>query len=435
VLPHANHHPSRIRQPRIRVGITSPVLLELVSPPLGVALRTQVTIRAAVPEAPVDEHGNSRSREDDVGAPAESRKGSDVNAVAQALTVQSAPQGHLGRGVSRALALEARLDVAAGGNGPVRHGRERASWNDGGVAAQDDAREKQMRDLFNLRVDPDRVRSDTDAFLDREAVEPLPFELKSTTKTSISTVRDFNPDHVRKWKDKHWLFGFFDEHEQLQYCCYASPAIMRPWIEKLEAYVRPDIELAGRLGSRVTDEDLVAILGDKEVYSLSDAASIQKKQWKKQQYFDEMDVPATYSKDALIAALPENVTAEDVVAALGDEPRYLYTEVRAFLKGRWRRAMLEYMDGPPGYTKAKMLEILRLRARYILDRGTTLNNPHISKSFFADFDKITANHAIRVREMVATAEELAAAGVEPAEAAVMEAAAQEALAEETTPAD
>src|SRR4051812_30343304 len=94
----------------------------------------------------------------------------------------------------------------------------RMGWNDGAMAAQDDAREKKMRDLFNLRIDPDRRRSDTDAYLDRQDQEPLPFELKSTTKTSVSTVRDFNPDHVRKWRDKHWLFGFFDEQEELQYC-------------------------------------------------------------------------------------------------------------------------------------------------------------------------------------------------------------------------
>lgn len=103
------------------------------------------------------------------------------------------------------------------------------------MAAQDDAREKKMRDLFNLRVDPDRKRSDTDAYLDRPDLEPVPFELKSTTKTSISTVRDFNPDHVAKWRDKHWLFGFFDEQQELQNCCYASPAMMKPWIDKLEA--------------------------------------------------------------------------------------------------------------------------------------------------------------------------------------------------------
>jgi hypothetical protein len=301
------------------------------------------------------------------------------------------------------------------------------------VAAQDDAREKKMRDLFNLRIDPDRKRSDTDAYLDRPGVDPTPFELKSTTKTSISTVRDFNPDHVAKWRDKHWLFGFFDEQQELQYCCYASPAMMRPWIEKLEAYVRPDIELAARLGLRVTDEDLVAILGDKETYSYEDARSIQKNQWKKQEYLDAMDVQARYTGEHLLNLLPQGVTPEHVLAELGDKAVYHETDVKHLFGNRWRRAMEP--DIRPGYTKARMLEILQARAKYILDRGTTLNTPHISKKFFDDFEKITANHASRVREMVAEAEELAAQGVAPEEAAVMREAAAEAIPDETTGAD
>lgn len=295
------------------------------------------------------------------------------------------------------------------------------------MAAQDDAREKKMRDLFNLRVDPERKRSDTDAHLDRPDLDPVPFELKSTTKSSISTVRDFNPDHVTKWRDKHWLFGFFDEQEELQYCCYASPAMMKPWIDKLEAYVRPDIELAARLGSRVSEDDLIAILGSKDVYSYEDALSIHKKQWKKQQYFDAMDVEAGFTQQRLFSGLPEGVTPEQVRAELGDKPAYTVAEVKALLGSRWRRALAEQIDIPPGYTKARMLEILQERAKYVLERGTTLNNPHISKTFFGGFEKITANQAMRVREMVEEADQLAAKGITPAEAAVIREAAEEAI--------
>ena len=41
-------------------------------------------------------------------------------------------------------------------------------------------------------------------------------------------------------------------------------------------------------------------------------------------------------------------------------------------------------DDADGYTPAKMLEILKLRAIYLNQRGSTLNNPHIPKSFFAN---------------------------------------------------
>lgn len=296
------------------------------------------------------------------------------------------------------------------------------------MAAQDDAREKKVRDLFNLRVDPNRKRSDTDAYLDREGLDPVPFELKSTTKTSISTVRDFNPDHVKKWRDKHWLFGFFDEHEELQFCCYASPAMMKPWIDKLEEYVRPDVELAARLGSRVTEKDLEHILGDKAVYSHEDAAKIQKKQWKKQQYLDAMDVEAAYTRERLRSILPNNVSEESLVANLGDRATYSEAEVMQFLGRRWRRSMR--LDLPGGYTKGRMLNILRERAKYLLERGATLNNPHIPKKFFDGFEKITANQALRVREMVAEAEELAAKGVAPSQAVAMKEAAEEAIPDE-----
>lgn len=292
------------------------------------------------------------------------------------------------------------------------------------MAAQDDAREKQMRDLFNLRVDPDRGRSDTDAYLDRPNVDPVPFELKSTTKTSISTVRDFSPDHVRKWQDKHWLFGFFDQHEELQYCCYASPAMMKPWIDTLQGYVRPDLELAARLGSRVTEDDLIAILGDKDVYSPSDALSVYKKQWSKQQYFDAMDVLEGYTHECLVSILPKGVTEGSLVRELGDKDIYSLAEIKVLLKKKWRNAMIR--DVAPGYTKQRMLAILQERAKYLLARGATLNNPHISKKFFEGFEKITANHAMRVREMVAEAEEYVARGITPEEAALMqEAAAKE----------
>jgi hypothetical protein len=43
------------------------------------------------------------------------------------------------------------------------------------------------------------------------------------------------------------------------------------------------------------------------------------------------------------------------------------------------------MDETDGYTPEKMLEILKLRAIYLNQRGSTLNNPHIPKSFFANF--------------------------------------------------
>jgi hypothetical protein len=189
--------------------------------------------------------------------------------------------------------------------------------------------------------------------------------------------------------------------------------------------------LAARLGSRVSREDLVEILGDKDVYSYEDALSIHKRQWTKQQYLDAMDVQAGYTRERLFAVLPDAVTPDQVLARLGDKPVYGVDEVKAVLGRRWRRALSEQADISAGYTKARMLQILRERATYVLARGTTLNNPHISKSFFDGFEKITANHAMRVREMVAEAEQLAATGTTPEEAAAIRRAAEEAIPDPT----
>ena len=47
-----------------------------------------------------------------------------------------------------------------------------------------------------------------------------------------------------------------------------------------------------------------------------------------------------------------------------------------------------------------MLEILKDRARYVIERGSTLNNPHIPASYFAGWEEIKRDHAIRLRALV-----------------------------------
>jgi hypothetical protein len=43
---------------------------------------------------------------------------------------------------------------------------------------------------------------------------------------------------------------------------------------------------------------------------------------------------------------------------------------------------------------------MQQRARYVILRGSTLNNPHIPKKFFASFEKIVEEPAARLRELV-----------------------------------
>ncbi len=204
------------------------------------------------------------------------------------------------------------------------------------MSVQDDSREKELVQLFQLQQPKDRGRSDTDAYLEVDN-KLIPFELKSSTKSSVTTVRDFGPDHVKKWKDKHWLFGFYNPTgSRLLTCRYGSPSQMEGWIEEKKKYVLPDFVFAQKLPECVDYDLMLEVLGHeklKDTYTLEDAKRIQKKQYSSEFYKTFMDL--------------EN-----------------------------------------GYSKEKMLEIIRDRCKYILKRGATLNNPHIPASFLQKLPRI-----------------------------------------------
>lgn len=209
---------------------------------------------------------------------------------------------------------------------------------------QDDDREREMIELFDLIKDENEGRSGIDAFLELDGIN-IPFELKTTSSRSgsVTTVRDFGYDHILKWQNKHWLFGFYKEGKT--FYKYGSPALMQSWIKKKAEYIKPDFQLAKIASKNLTLEDLYLLLGEKESYSLEDAKSIQKRQYSTEKYLELQDIINGYSKD-------------------------------------------------------RMLNILKDRATYLMERGGTLNNPHIPGSYFKKWEKITKNHAARLREMV-----------------------------------
>lgn len=213
------------------------------------------------------------------------------------------------------------------------------------MTVQDDRRENELITLFKLEKPANATRSGTDAILNF-ANQQIAFELKSTTKSSVTTVRDFSPDHIKKWQGKHWLFGFYEPGgKTLKYCLYGSPKAMAPWIQEKAAYIQLDYQLADLLPELITKEVLYQMLGQKELYSIEDARQLQKKQYSMQQYRDKMDMEM-------------------------------------------------------GYSPERMLSILQDRCRYLLQRGSTLNNPHIPDSYFHGWERITTNHAQRLRELV-----------------------------------
>ncbi|WP_326525289.1 hypothetical protein [Sphingomonas sp.] len=211
--------------------------------------------------------------------------------------------------------------------------------------AQDDARENRLIDLFNLIQAPDRVRHGTDALLKLDGHE-YEFELKSVTtkRGGISTVRDLGPDHIAKWRNKHWIMAYF-EGGRLLYCRYGSPDAMRPWIEEKWNYIKADFELAKHVPGHITLEIMYEIIGKKAAYTMADAKKLHKNQ----------------------------MTAAEYTAA---------------------------MDDGDNYSPENMLEIFQDRARYIIERGSTLNNPHIPDAFLAPWPKIDQDYASELRQLV-----------------------------------
>lgn len=111
---------------------------------------------------------------------------------------------------------------------------------------------------------------------------------------------------------------------------------MEPWIGRIETHIAPDLALAKRAAFRLTLEDLHIVCGEKSVYGMGDAKALYKRQWSNSRYEEERDLPN-------------------------------------------------------GYSPRRMLEILRRRSEYLHRRGATLNNPHIPKGFFAQFDEHMIN--------------------------------------------
>lgn len=211
--------------------------------------------------------------------------------------------------------------------------------------AQDDVRENQLVDLFNLERPKNRVRHGTDAIL-KMGGKTLEFELKSvtTTKGGLSTVRDLGRDHIEKWRNKHWIIAFYSASGLIR-CKYVPPDGMATWIDKIWRYIEPDFQIADCVPPLITLEAMTRVIGKKKVYSLQDAKRLHKNQYSAQQYYERMDVPG-------------------------------------------------------GYSPERMLKIFRDRATYLIQRGSTLNNPHIPNQFFDPFPTIDRNHAVKLRKLV-----------------------------------
>jgi hypothetical protein len=208
------------------------------------------------------------------------------------------------------------------------------------MPVQDDERERELVRMFNLDWDPAHQRGGVDALLDVDVGgRPRRFEVevKSSTGSTVSTARDVGMEHIQKWRRKLFVIGFYTREArrpELRHCLCLTPIDMEPWIASIEFKVLIDFKLALLASRRLEFADLFDVCGKQETYSLEDAKRLHKQQWTAAEY---------------AAALDIDVGAERRISC------------------------------------AKMLEILKLRSKYIAERGATLNNPHITKAHLGRF--------------------------------------------------
>jgi hypothetical protein len=215
------------------------------------------------------------------------------------------------------------------------------------MAVQDDSRENEVIELLGLVKGNDRSGVDAFySFIHKGKTITIDIELKSTTNSTVSTARDVGIDHIDKWRSKYWIIAFYSPSgKDLISILGLSPEEMDPWISSIEDYISPDYKISELASRKLTMEDLFEVCEQKPTYGTDDAKKLHKQQWNSQKYEYEKDV--------------EN-----------------------------------------GYSQEKMLEILRLRSKYISERGSTLNNPHITQSFINSYSgKIVTVDQIRTKKV------------------------------------
>jgi hypothetical protein len=209
------------------------------------------------------------------------------------------------------------------------------------MTVQDDERERELSALFGLEWDAAHERHGVDALLTDIRVDGMTYqfevEVKSSTNFDIGTARDFGMSHIERWRKMFFVFGFYSKDRgrpELQRSLCLTPVDMEPWLQNKEAQMLIDFRLAARVPRNLQLEDLFMVCGEQPFYSIEDAKRLHKQQYSAAQYAEAAD-------------------------------------------------SLE--DGVPCISQDKMLNILKERAQYIAERGSTVNNPHITKTFFTSF--------------------------------------------------
>lgn len=130
---------------------------------------------------------------------------------------------------------------------------------------QDGKREADVAALFGLTLGSSRIDVDaTDEFGN-------PYELKTTSKGSVSTARDLGPQHIEKWSGRYWIVsrgenlvtGFvFLRH------FFLAPEHMNGWYRHILSRLDSDIQLSKKCLS-ILESHLPPIEHNRVEYLLS----------------------------------------------------------------------------------------------------------------------------------------------------------------------
>lgn len=199
-------------------------------------------------------------------------------------------------------------------------------------APQDDSREQDMLRVFGLRQETGSSRGDNDAFLDLGGKQAQCLELKSSTTTNLVTARDFSMQHILDWRSKHVLGSFYDKGgNTIRWSLLIPNVILKEWLDEQAAYIHCDISILESLVEEVSQEMVrqirISVFGEKEHYTLQELKRLLKQQINKEAYLEFLDVE---------------------------------------------------MDGERLCSPGQMDFAIIQRTKYLLNRGTSRNNPHIS---------------------------------------------------------
>lgn len=228
------------------------------------------------------------------------------------------------------------------------------------MTVQDDERERELVRLFNLSWDSAHQRAGVDAMLNLRVGERehlLEVEVKSTTTDTVSTARDVGMDHIIKWRRKLFVIGCYSRdarRPELLRCLCLTPDDMEPWIRGIEQKIAVDFNIAQRATGALDFDDLRAVCGHADSYTVAQAKAVLRQQRTAEQYLVGADIE---------------------------------------------------IAGQRSYSPQAMPTVLRERARYIAERGATLNNPHLTKAHLGRFlgtdREINGDWAARIRELAA----------------------------------